>query len=97
MMEGFLGRVRSAKTIRLRRRENKHVVDVQLSLTKPELKNLFQQIYGVRILKIHSHNLPPRKRKRYGKAGFQGQRKRVIFTLKKGLRLPLLTSVGKNV
>ena len=90
MMEGFFGRVRSRKTIRLRRRENKHVVDVNVSLTKPELKNLLEQIYGVRILKVHSHILPPRKRKRYGSLGFQSQRKRVVFTLGPGQRLPLL-------
>jgi large subunit ribosomal protein L23 len=62
--------------------EGKYVFDVAENLSKPILKKLFEDIYGVQIASLNTYRLPPKKR-RFGQ--FQGRVqkfKRVIVTLK---------------
>nr|YP_010732314.1 ribosomal protein L23 [Polulichloris maxima]WDY13228.1 ribosomal protein L23 [Polulichloris maxima] len=71
--------------------DNQYTFDVDLKLTKPEIKKVIKDIFKVDVLSINTH-IPPRKKKRLGMTtGFKSSKKRVIITIKAGQSLPLLT------
>nr|ALO63375.1 ribosomal protein L23 [Carteria sp. SAG 8-5] len=72
----------------LSKNKNKqYTFDVDLRLTKPQIKKLFENLYNVNIIAINTH-IPPRKIKRLGASqGNQSRYKRVILTLKEGQSL----------
>lgn len=70
--------------------DNQYTFDVDLKLTKPEIKKVIQDIFKVDVLSVNTH-IPPRRKKRLGIAtGFKSSKKRVILTIKAGQSLPLL-------
>ena len=70
--------------------DNQYTFDVDLKLTKPEIKKVIQDIFKVDVLSVNTH-IPPRRKKRLGIAtGFKSSKKRVILTIKAGQTLPLL-------
>jgi large subunit ribosomal protein L23 len=65
-------------------KNRQYTFDVALDLTKPQIKMLFEKLFGVNIIAINTHR-PPRQPVRVGtKAGFRPRYKRVLFTLKEG-------------
>ena len=71
--------------------DNQYTFDVDIKLTKPEIKKVIKEIFKVDIVSVNTHR-PPRKKRRLGiTTGFKSSKKRVIITLKKGQSLPLLT------
>lgn len=65
-------------------KNRQYTFDVAIHLTKPQIKMLFEKLFGVNIIAINTHR-PPRQRVRVGmKVGFRPRYKRVIFTLKEG-------------
>jgi large subunit ribosomal protein L23 len=61
-----------------------YTFDVDLRLTKPQIKNLFETLFNVNVISVNTH-IPPRQKIRVGFAeGFRPQYKRAIITLKKG-------------
>lgn len=71
--------------------DNQYTFDVDVRLTKPEIKRIIKEIFTVDVLSVNTH-IPPRKKKRLGIAtGFKSSKKRVIITIKAGQSLPLLT------
>jgi large subunit ribosomal protein L23 len=74
-----------------------YTFDVDIRLTKPQLKVLFERLFNVQVISLNTH-IPPRKKLRVGRSiGRRPQYKRVILTLKKGQSLnfnldPLLKS-----
>jgi large subunit ribosomal protein L23 len=64
-----------------------YTFDVDLRLTKPQIKQLFETLFNVNVVGINTH-CPPRQRVRLGsKAGYRARYKRVILTLKEGQSL----------
>jgi len=68
-------------------RNRQYTFDVDMRLTKPQIKKLFEKLLNVNIISINTH-VPPRKRIRVGvNKGYRPQYKRVIITLQEGQSL----------
>lgn len=68
---------------------NQYTFDVDPSLSKPEIRQLVEETFQVKVLSINTHR-PPRKSRRLGQyQGFRSQKKRVIFTLRPEDSIPL--------
>ena len=75
--------------------DNQYTFDVDLKLTKPQIKKIITEIFKVDVISVNTHR-PPRRKKRLGmSAGFKASKKRVIISVKPGQSLPLLTD-GEN-
>ena len=71
--------------------DNQYTFDVDIKLTKPEIKKVIKEIFKVDVLRVNTHR-PPRKKRRLGiTTGFKSSKKRAIITIKAGQSLPLLT------
>ncbi len=69
------------KTVRLIE-NNQYTFDVDLRLSKPQIKKLIEELLGVVVISVNTHR-PPRKKKRLGLSqGFKTSYKRVIVTVK---------------
>ena len=65
-------------------KNKQYTFDVDLRLTKPQIKKLFETLFGVNVIGINTHR-PTRKKVRAGlSTGFRPAYKRVILTLKEG-------------
>jgi len=65
-------------------RNRQYTFDVDMRLTKPQIKKLFEKLLSVNIISMNTH-IPPRKKMRVGvNKGFRPQYKRVIVTLQEG-------------
>nr|YP_009238186.1 ribosomal protein L23 [Chromochloris zofingiensis]AMO01064.1 ribosomal protein L23 [Chromochloris zofingiensis] len=65
-------------------KHQQYTFDVDVRLTKPQIKRLFENLFEVTIIGINTHR-PPRQKVRVGVAsGYKTQYKRVILTLKEG-------------
>nr|YP_009106389.1 ribosomal protein L23 [Fusochloris perforata]AIT95200.1 ribosomal protein L23 [Fusochloris perforata] len=63
---------------------NQYTFDVDLRLTKTQIKGLIQELFNIKIIAINTHILP-RKKKRVGTIqGYKTRYKRVIITVKSG-------------
>ncbi len=69
---------------------NQYTFDVDLKITKPQIKKLIKELFQVDVVSVNTHR-PPRKKKRLGlNQGYKASNKRVIITLKVGQSLNLL-------
>ena len=69
---------------------NQYTFDVDLKLTKPQIKKLMKELFRVDVVAVNTHR-PPRKKKRLGSSqGYKAANKRVIVTVKAGQSLALL-------
>jgi large subunit ribosomal protein L23 len=65
-------------------KNRQYTFDVDLRLTKPQIKKLFETLFNVNVLSVNTH-IPPRQKIRVGVAkGFRPRYKRAILTLKEG-------------
>lgn len=63
---------------------NQYTFDVDLRLSKPQIKKLIEELFEVVVISVNTHR-PPRKKKRLGLSqGFKTSYKRVIVTVKSG-------------
>jgi large subunit ribosomal protein L23 len=68
-------------------RNKAYTFDVDLRLTKPQIKKLFEKVFKVDVIGINTHR-PPRQKRRAGLTkGYKPRYKRVIITLKEGQSL----------
>lgn len=78
------------KTFRNFLKHNQYTFDVDLSLTKTDIKKLFETVFQVKVISINTH-IPPRQTRRVGyAAGYRPRYKRVIITLAAGQKLGVL-------
>jgi large subunit ribosomal protein L23 len=83
MIELFKNYVLTEKSCRLVDKYNQYTFDVDVKLTKPQIKKLTQDLFKVEVLSVNTH-LRPRKKKRLGMSqGYKPALKRVIIKLKK--------------
>nr|YP_009629485.1 ribosomal protein L23 [Coelastrella saipanensis]AVV61595.1 ribosomal protein L23 [Coelastrella saipanensis] len=65
-------------------KNKQYTFDVDLRLTKPQIKKLFETLFEVNVIGINTHK-PPRQKVRAGMStGYKPSYKRVILTLKEG-------------
>ncbi len=82
------------KSLRLRDEENKYVFEVDKRANKSMVKKAVEEIFGVKVKKVHIINVKP-KPKRLGR--FEGRRsgwKKAIVTLKEGEKIEELLGGG---
>ena len=61
---------------------NQYTFDVDVKLTKTEIKKLIKEMFQVDVLSVNTHR-PPRKKKGYGlNKGYKSSIKRVIVKIK---------------
>ena len=72
--------LRTEKTTRLIE-NNQFSFDVDVRLTKPQIRKLFEEFFQVKVLAVNTHR-PPRKNKRLGS---KSNYKRVIITVNSNL------------
>nr|ANB40196.1 ribosomal protein L23 [Koshicola spirodelophila] len=79
------------KTVRLLEQNKQYVFDVDIRLTKPIIKKLFEDYFGVEIIDINTH-IKPRKKRLYISlsSGYKNRYKRVIIKLKKDQSIPYI-------
>lgn len=81
--------VLSEKAIKLLE-NNQYTFDIDLKLSKPQVKKLIENLFSVNVTKINTL-IKPRKEKRFGTyKGLKKQYKRVIFTLKEGQAITVI-------
>jgi large subunit ribosomal protein L23 len=68
-------------------KNKQYTFDVDLRLSKPQIKKLFEALFNVNIIAVNTH-IPPRKNLRVGTTkGYRALNKRAILTLKEGQSL----------
>jgi large subunit ribosomal protein L23 len=73
-----------------------YTFDVDVRLTKPQIKKLFETLFTVNVVAINTH-IPPRKKIRVGMAqGFRPRYKRAILTLKEGQSINYVYKMEKT-
>ena len=65
--------------------KNQYTFDVDLKLTKPQIKRLIEELFQVEVMAVNTHRPPVKKRGR----GYTTARKRAIITVKSGESIPL--------
>ena len=64
--------------------QGQYVFDVQPKATKPLIRQAVEELFGVRVTSVNTHN-PPRKKRRLGRfVGYRPTYKRAIVTLAEG-------------
>jgi large subunit ribosomal protein L23 len=73
--------------------ENKYTFEVAPKATKLEIKAAIENLFGVKVVSVNTHN-PPRKKRRVGRfLGHKPQYKRAIVTLASGDSITLFPEV----
>ena len=81
--------VLTEKTILLQQTENKYTFDVELTATKPEIKDAVEKMFNVKVERVNVMNVRA-KTKRLGKyVGKTNRRRKAIVTLKEGYSIDL--------
>ena len=69
---------------------NQYTFDVDLKLTKPQIRALIEQLFQVEVVGINTHR-PPKKKRRMGYTqGNKASYKRVIVSVKRGQSIQIL-------
>ena len=73
-----------------------YTFDVDLKLTKPQIKKLIEELFNAVVVSVNTHR-PPRKKKRVGLSkGFKTSYKRVIVTMKGSKKIQTVKPKIKN-
>ena len=81
--------VLTEKSVNLNK-NNQYTFDVDLKLSKPQVKKLIEELFKVDVISVNTYR-PPRKKKRIGSSqGCIPAFKRVIVTLKKNQDFKIL-------
>nr|AOC61616.1 ribosomal protein L23 [Gloeotilopsis planctonica] len=80
--------VSSEKASRLIEKQNQYTFDVDPRLTKPQIRKIFEKLFGVQVLSVNSHLLPTKKKRLGLNQGYKTRYKRIIVTISAGQKLP---------
>lgn len=93
MLDLIKNPVLTEKSVRLIETHNQYMFDVDPRLTKPQIRELVQSLFGVRVLAVNTH-CPPRKTRRMGATtGAKPRVKRAIVCVAKDQKIRLLPSL----
>ena len=87
--------VLTEKSVRLIE-NNQYTFDVDLRLSKPQIKKLIEEFFQVKVTNVNTHRPPRKKRRMNAVKGFRTQYKRVIVTIKSGESIALFEQSGQN-
>lgn len=87
--------VMTEKSSQVLLKKQQYTFDVDVRLTKPQLKMLFSKLFNVYICSVNTHRLPPKKT-RFSKT-LKPKYKRAIITLKGENSVTLLPTKNVNV
>ena len=85
-MIDFIQRVVVTQKSTMLLESERYTFDVDVNLSKTDIKTLIQDLYGVQVVAVNTHRLPRRKT-RFG--GVKTRTKRAIIRLKSGDSLPI--------
>nr|YP_010341241.1 ribosomal protein L23 [Adiantum reniforme var. sinense]UNZ94144.1 ribosomal protein L23 [Adiantum reniforme var. sinense] len=92
MMDKLRNQVISGKSIRLLQ-QNQYTFQVDLKLTKTEMRNRIEQFFDVKVAGTNSSRIKSKSRKRVNKLNIDYvNRKKLIVRLKKNYFIPLFLS-----
>nr|YP_009184912.1 ribosomal protein L23 [Jenufa minuta]ALO62975.1 ribosomal protein L23 [Jenufa minuta] len=86
--------VMTEKSSQMLLKNQQYTFDVDVRLTKPQLKILFSKLFNVLVYSVNTHRLPPKKT-RFSKT-IKPKYKRAIITLKGDSSVSLLTTKNVN-
>nr|AOC61441.1 ribosomal protein L23 [Rhexinema sarcinoideum] len=81
----------SEKAFRLIDKINQYTFDVDPRLTKPQIRKIFKNLFGVQVLSVNSHLLPTKKKRLGLNQGYKTRYKRIIVTVKAGQTIPIVS------
>lgn len=58
-------------------------------LTKPQIRKIFENLFGIQVLSVNSHLLPTKKKRLGLNQGYKTRYKRIIITIKSDQTIPL--------
>ena len=67
--------------------KNQYTFDVDIKLTKPQIRKVFEKLFDVKVLAVNTHLLPIKKKKLGANQGYKTRFKRVIITTNQTLPL----------
>ncbi len=82
------------KSNRLMEEYNKYTFEVALDASKPEIKRAVEELFGVKVKKVNTMIVKPKKKRVLGKIGQYGKTKKwkkAIVTLEPGQKIDLLS------
>ena len=85
-MIDFIQRVVVTQKSTMLLESERYTFDVDVNLSKTDIKTLIQELYGVQVVAVNTHRLQRRKT-RFG--GVKTRTKRAIIRLKNGDTLPI--------
>jgi len=68
----------------LKEKENRYVFKVASSATKPEIKQAVEKLFSVKVLRVHTANMPGKRRRLGMHEGVRPSWKKAIVRVKKG-------------
>nr|AYQ94260.1 ribosomal protein L23 [Chaetopeltis orbicularis] len=81
------------KAFKLLNENKQYMFDVDMRLTKPQIKKLFENYFGVNVINVNTL-IPPRQTRRYTAiVGYKNRYKRVIIKLEKDQSIPYVDSL----
>nr|YP_004581374.1 ribosomal protein L23 [Schizomeris leibleinii]AEH05389.1 ribosomal protein L23 [Schizomeris leibleinii] len=88
----------SFKSYRALVQNNQYMFNVDVRLTKPQIKKLIEQYFDVKVLSVNTHR-PARKKRLYipTSPGYKNRYKRVIITLAKDQEIKYIKSLMSSV
>ncbi len=84
------------KSNRLMEDEKKYTFEVALDASKGEIKSAVEQLFGVKVKKVNTMTVKPKKKRiigRFRKYGTTKRWKKAVITLEEGQELDLLSIV----
>ena len=73
---------------------NQYTFDVVDSLTKSQIRQIFQKLYNIKPIKINSYKLNRKKIRLLASKGYKTKKKRIIISVPKTQKLPIDISLG---
>nr|UFI07851.1 ribosomal protein L23 [Arceuthobium bicarinatum] len=78
------------KSIQLLGKRNQYTSNVESGSTRTEIKHWVELFFGVKVIAMNSHRLPPVKGRRVGRMGHTMHYRRMRITLQPGHSIPPL-------
>nr|AYJ22358.1 ribosomal protein L23 [Avrainvillea sp. HV04061] len=68
----------------------KYTFDVDIKLTKPQIKQLIETLYNVKVLAVNTHCIPRKKKNLRTFQNYLSLKKRAIISLSKNQKIDLI-------
>lgn len=69
--------------------KNQYTFDVDVRLTKPQIRKVFENLFDIKVLAVNTHLLPTKKKRLGLNLGFKTRYKRAIITIKANQTIPI--------